>query len=143
MNPLRRFAWVYAVLFFGVVASGWVPAFKHPDGSMFGLFTIDPIDDILHGASGIWAAWAAWKSARASLMYFKVFGVVYFLDAVIGLLFGQGYLDGGIFLIGPTPMSLLTRFFANLPHIAIGGLAVYIGYVLSRRYAGSTDAKAA
>lgn len=143
MNIFRKLAWIYAGLFFVVVASNYVPFLKDEQGRLCGLFTIDPIDDALHAVSGIWAAIAAWRSTEASKLYFKTFGVIYFGDAVIGLLFGQGYLDGGIFLIGPTELDLLTRFLSNLPHIAIGGGAVYIGYVLiSRLSAAQPNAKA-
>jgi hypothetical protein len=133
---IQKLAWVYAVLFLVVVSLGYIPGFTDADGALFGLFHIEPKDDLLHLGSAIWAAVAAWLSTRASLFYFRLFGIVYLLDGVTGLLFGQGYLDGGIFLNGPTPLLLGTRIGANAPHIFIGGIAVYIGFVLGRKYAG-------
>ena len=56
-------------------------------------------------------------------------------DGVCGLLTGMGYLDLGIFLHGPMSLPLETRIAANLPHIAIGGIATIVGYVLARRSA--------
>ncbi len=45
----------------------------------------------------------------------------------------SGYLDLGIFLYGPVDLPLTTRFFANLPHLAIGGAAAWVGYIYARR----------
>ncbi len=134
MNIIRLYAWVYAALFIFVVALGYIPGLTNTEGQLLGLFRIDPIDDVLHLGSGIWAALAAWTSARASTWYFKLFGVIYGLDGVIGFLFGQGYLDGGIFIYGPIPLDWGTKFAANLPHMLIGGMAIVIGFVLSRKF---------
>jgi hypothetical protein len=132
---MQNLAWVYAALFLFVVALGYIPGFTNSAGQLFGLFRIELKDDILHLGSGLWAAVAGWLSTRASTLYFKLFGVVYGLDGVVGLLTGQGYLDGGIFIYGVTPLDFATRFAANLPHLLIGGIAVLIGFVVSRRYA--------
>lgn len=132
MDKIRRFGWIYFAGFVAVVAIGHVPAFNDAQGRLFGLFTLDIYDDSLHLASGLWAAGAAWWSQGAARTYFRIFGPLYFLDGVMGLFLGQGYLDLGIFLYGPIDLPLSTRFFANLPHLVIGGLAAYIGYRLSR-----------
>jgi hypothetical protein len=46
----------------------------------------------------------------------------------------RGYLDLGIFLNDPAGLDLWTRFAANIPHILIGGIAIYIGFILSKKY---------
>jgi hypothetical protein len=135
-NLIQNLAWVYAGLFLFVVALGYIPGFTNSAGQLFGLFRIELKDDILHLGSGLWAAVAGWLSARAATFYFKLFGAVYGLDGLCGFLFGQGFLDGGIFIYGVTPLDVATRFAANLPHMLIGGIAVLIGFVVSRRYAG-------
>ena len=124
---------MYAGLFFFVVLLGYIPGLTW-NGHLFGLFDIDPIDDILHLASAIWAAFAAWHSLRYSIFYFKAFGILYCLDGVIGLIFGNGYLDLAIFLNGPTVLDFGTKIAINTPHILIGGLAVFIGFVLSKKF---------
>lgn len=133
MDKVRAFGWAYFALFILVVAIGYVPAFEDSEGNLFGLFKLDLYDDGLHLASGLWAGIAAWLSRRAAATYFKLFGPLYFLDGVFGFFTGSGYLDGGIFLYGPLDLSLQTRFFANLPHLLIGGIAIWVGYVLARR----------
>ena len=136
LNGMRILAWLYAALFVGVVAFGYIPGVTNEQGELLGLFSIQLRDDLLHLASGIWAGVAAWHSTRASTFYFKTFGTIYFFDGVVGLLTGQGYLDGGIFVHGITPLDWVTKFATNLPHIILGGSAMFIGFVLSRRFAG-------
>jgi len=89
----------------------YLPQFKDANGMMFGLFSLDLYDDARHLFSGLWAGIAAWISTRAAVFYFKLFGTLYFLDGVLGL---------------------TTRILANLPHLAIGGFAAYVGFVLSK-----------
>lgn len=84
----------------------------------------------------MWAGIAAFISHRQSVLYFKLFGGVYLLDGVLGLLTGSGCLDAGIFINGIrtfADIDFITRVEANIPHLIIGGFAVYVGYWLSRR----------
>ena len=135
MHVMQALAWVYAAMFLSVVVVGYLPGLTDAQGQLLGLFRIELVDDALHLGSAIWAALAAWISARASTFYFKAFGSIYLLDGVIGLLFGQGILDGGIFIHGIAPLDWGTKIAANLPHLVLGGTAVFIGFVLSRKYA--------
>jgi hypothetical protein len=128
MTKIQKLAWIYSVLFVLVTASGYVPAFNDADGNLFGLFSLQLHDDLLHLASGLWAAIAAWRSERASIQYFKIFGVVYGLDGILGLITGLGYLDLGIFLKDLPNLDFMTRVLTNLPHILIGGSAALIGF---------------
>ena len=132
MDRVRAFGWAYFALFVLVVAIGYVPGLEDDAGRLFGLFTLDLYDDSLHLASGLWAGIAAWWSAAAARSYFRLFGPLYFLDGLLGLGVGSGYLDGGIFLYGPLGLPLAVRFFANLPHLLIGGIAIWVGFRLAR-----------
>ena len=133
MSIMQKLAWAYAVMFVITASLSYIPGLTDADGMMFGLFSLQLHDDLLHLGSGIWAAIAAYLSPRASTLYFKIFGIMYSLDGVMGLFLGQGYLDAGIYFYGITPLPLTTRIFANLPHILIGGAAVFAGFVLSRQ----------
>lgn len=128
MSAIRIWGYAYFALFVGVVVVCLVPAFIDDQGYVFGLFKLDLYDHSLHLASGIWAAIAASISDKATRAYFRLFGPLYFMDGVLGLITGSGYLDGGIFLYGWLDLDLTTRFFANLPHLVIGGLAWWVGY---------------
>lgn len=136
MSLIQKLGLAYAALFFVVVGIGYVPAFIDPDGQLFGLFSLQWYDDLLHAFSGVWALVAAFVSHRASVLYFRLFGSVYLFDGVLGLVTGSGCLDGGIFIDGFRPLNdieLPVRFFANAPHLAIGGIAVLIGFWLAGR----------
>lgn len=135
MDVIRKCALGYFLLFMAVIVICLIPAFIDQDGYVFGLFKLDLYDHTLHFASGVWAAIAGWRSRAASVQYFRIFGPLYFMDGVLGLITGSGYLDGGIFLYGPLDLDLMTRFFANLPHFGIGGGAALIGYWLAPRTA--------
>jgi hypothetical protein len=132
MDKIRLFGWIYFAGFMGIVGLDFVPAFNDDQGRLFGLFTLDFYDNALHFASGAWAAIAAWRSREAAATYFRIFGPLYFLDGVVGLILGLGYLDFGIFLYDLPDLTWTIRFLANLPHLIIGGLAAWIGYRLAR-----------
>jgi len=134
-NPIQALAWVYAALFLAVVVIGYIPPLVDEQGNLFGLFHLELKDHALHLTSAVWAALAAWISFGAAVFYFRVFGTLYALDGVMGLLFGQGYLDGGIVFNGITPLPWSTKIATNLPHLVLGFTAMYIGFVLSRKYA--------
>lgn len=132
MTIVRKLGFAYCIGFMAVVAVGYVPQFHDAQGNLFGLFSLDIYDDSLHFFSGLWAGVAAWRSYAAARGYFRLFGPLYFADGVMGLFLGSGYLDGGIFLYGPIRESLYAHVFANLPHLVIGGLAIWIGYLLAK-----------
>ncbi|MBA3532897.1 MAG: hypothetical protein H0T73_13315 [Ardenticatenales bacterium] len=134
MSLIQRFAWAYAAVLFVVTLLGYIPGLSDAEGFTFGIFKLDIVDDALHLGSALWAAGAAWHSTRAAAFYFKAFGAIYFFDGVLGFFLGQGYLDGGIFTQGVTPIDWGTKFAANLPHLLLGGAAMYIGFVLSRKF---------
>ena len=135
MSNVQKMGWLYFAGFIVVLLSGLYPPFQDSEGRQFGLFTLDLYDHSLHLASGIWAGIAAWWSKGAARTYFRLFGPLYFADGVLGLITGSGYLDGGIFLYGPLDLPLNIRFFANLPHFVIGGVAIWAGYRLRERQA--------
>ncbi len=135
ISVIQKLAWVYAVMFAVLGSLSYIPFINDENGVTLGIFSLQWYDNLLHYASAAWAAVAAWKSFKASEFYFKLFGIIYGLDGMMGFFLGQGYLDGGIFLKGITPLDWGFKFFANIPHIVIGGIAVLIGFVLSRKFA--------
>ncbi len=51
----------------------------------------------------------------------------------MGLFTGVGYLDLGILQYGVQSTSILQNIPPNVPHLVLGGLATWAGYVLARR----------
>ena len=130
---IQKYAFAYAVLFFLVVALNYVPGIHDERGFMFGLFKLDLIDDLLHLGSAVWALAAGWHSRNAAIFYFKWFGAAYLLDGIISILAGEGYLDLALFMPGPVIAEWGTRIAVNVPHILIGGSAIVIGFIVSRK----------
>lgn len=123
---------VYAVMFVLIVALNFVPQIHDEEGRMFGLFRLDPVDDALHLVSGIWAGVAAYKSITWLIYYFRYFGILYFSDGLLGMLIGKNYLNLHVFTTQPAFEGIVTRFFVNVPHLAIGGVALFIGWYIAR-----------
>ena len=76
---------------------------------------------------------AALVSARAARTFLVLFGALYLGDGALGLATGSGYLDFGIFTYGVQDLDFGFKILANLPHIALGGIALASGLWLSRR----------
>ncbi len=116
--------------FLGIFASATHREFIDADGKLFGLFRIDPIDDFVHLLSGIAGALVSWWGTQYLPAYFIVIGILYDLDAVVGMTMSRGLLDLSVFKYGPgSPDFGLTNWLLNLPHIVLATLALIIGIV--------------
>jgi hypothetical protein len=126
---LKKLAWLYTFGFLGIFIVCHTPPLNDDQGRLLGLFRIDPIDDIVHLLSGIAGAAIAMAAPRFIPLYFKVVGVLYELDAVVGMTMSRGLLDLSIFMQGPgAPDFSLTNWALNMPHIVLAGIALWIGF---------------
>jgi hypothetical protein len=110
---MQRLAWLYAAMFFVLGSLRHIPFINDANGVTLGIFSLQWYDDLLHYASGAWAAYAAWRGFKESVFYFKLFGIIYGLDGVMGFFLGQGYLDLGIILKGYTALPWSKRLAAD------------------------------
>lgn len=133
MSRARKVAAAYAVILTGVTVLGWIPWFADESGRLFGIFRLTWYNDALHLSSAAWAAGAALVSGRASLLFLRVFGGLYLLDGLMGLVIGSGYLDLGILIRGVQDLPLGFKILANTPHIILGSVAVVVGSLPPRR----------
>lgn len=134
MSKLRLIAAFLAVALAIAAATNYVPGLTDAQGRAFGIFALDIYDDALHLASATWAAIAAWTSARASRIFLLYFGILYFLDGLLGLATGSGYLDLGILIHGVQDLPFGFKILANLPHLFLGGLG-FVSSMIFRREA--------
>jgi hypothetical protein len=133
MSTIRWIAVGFAIALTIAGLTNYVPGLTDSQGRAFGIFALDIYDDMLHFGSAAWAAIAAWTSRRASVIFCQVFGTLYLLDGLLGLITGSGYLDLGIFIHGVQNLPLSFKIPANLPHIGLGGLAAFAGFFLAPR----------
>ena len=130
---MRLIAIGYAVALGFAALLNYIPGLTDAQGRSFGIFELDIYDDMLHVASAAWAAIAAYWSRQASINFLKLFGTLYCLDGLMGLAIGSGYLDLGIVFYGVQNLPIGFKILANLPHIALGGFAIFTGFVLAKR----------
>ena len=130
---LRQVTFVYVLMFVFLVGMNYVPFFYAENGRVFGMFKLEPIANYLHVLSGIWAFLAFLHSRAACLFYFRAFGTAYFIDGVVGVIFGKAYLNLRFFNPDAIPVAeMSTRLILNTPHLVIGGLAMIIGFYLHK-----------
>ena len=128
MTGLQKLAIGYFIALMIAAATNYIPGLTDENGLAFGIFALDIYDDSLHVVSALWALAAALISHRASRIFMILFGLSYLFDGVFGFFTGYGFLDLGIFTNGSLGLDFsLPRLFANLPHLALGGLASWAG----------------
>ena len=128
MTLLQKISGGYFVVLLAAAALNYLPGLTDEHGLAFGIFALDLFDDALHLVSALWALASAIWGARASNVFLVLFGALYLGDGVFGFFTGYGYLDFGIFTNPSEGLSFtLFRVLANLPHIALGGFAVFAG----------------
>ncbi|WP_174258173.1 hypothetical protein [Tabrizicola piscis] len=130
MTLHRKTAFAYAVILALVASLNYlpIPGIVDAEGRTFGIFALDIYDDALHIASALWALVAGVLSTRASRMFLILFGALYFLDGLLGTYAGSGFLDLGIFTWGVLDISYTLKFLSSVPHLLLGGFALYIGF---------------
>lgn len=132
MTIHQKIALGYFVVLIGAASLNYIPGVTDADGVAFGIFSLDLFDDALHAASATWALIAALVSSRAARTFLVLFGALYLGDGALGLATGSGYLDFGIFTYGVQDLDFGFKILANLPHIALGGIALASGLFLGR-----------
>lgn len=133
----RIAAGVYFLILAFVASLNYLPieGIVDENGLCFGIFALDPFDDLLHVGSALWALAGAVLSTRAARIFLTVFGALYLLDGLMGFAFGVGYLDLGIIRWGVQPFDFVANILASIPHVALGLVALLLG--LARPKAGA------
>ena len=94
---VKAAAILFGIVFLVVGILGYVPAITPDTNGMpmlLGIFHVNGAHNIVHLASGIIFLLCGFSGAGASRMFFRIFGTVYALVAVLGFAKGDGYLLG-------------------------------------------------
>ena len=127
MTLIRLICLGYFAALLGAASLNYIPGLTDDQGRSFGIFALDIYDDALHLGSALWALAAGLLSHKAARFFLLVFGALYLGDGALGLATGSGYLDLGIFTNGALDLPFSFRILANLPHISLGGFALFSG----------------
>ena len=114
---IRKLATVFGIIFVAIGILGFVPGVT-TDHMLFGLFHVGVVHNIIHLLSGI-VALIAMNSAGLSRLYFRIFGAIYALVAVIGWLQGTTVL--GLFDVNLAD---------NVLHTVLALVILAIGFAL-------------
>lgn len=107
----KIFGIVFCVL--GVV--GFSPLLA-PGSSLFGVFAVDVMHNIIYLGSGLLAFGVLWKKIDTKL-YFKVFGVVFGVFTIVGFLEGDAIFG-----------LMVTNMGDNLLHLVFASIALWAGF---------------
>ena len=114
---LKKIAVAFGVVFLLVGILGFVPGITQ-DGHLLGIFHVNPAHNMVHIITGIGAIACGLASAHAAQLFFRIFGVVYGLVAILGFMAGDQALFG---------LIANNRADAWL-HTAIAAVSLYLGF---------------
>ena len=114
MHMQKKAKW-FGYIFIVIGILGFVPGITS-NGQLLGIFEVGAVHNIVHVLSGIIALMCAGSMGGAK-SFFKIFGVIYGLVAILGLL-GSGSVLG-IFMVNRAD---------NLLHLVIAVIALWLGF---------------
>jgi hypothetical protein len=121
--PLRTVAIVFGIVLLIVGILGFVPSIA-PDEMLFGIFHVNTAHNGVHLLSGAIALLCGLASTQASRLYFRIFGVIYGIVAVLGFLQGEGH------LLGVISNNMADTWL----HVVIAGASLALGFAVPHRH---------
>jgi hypothetical protein len=115
---IKAVANLFGIIFLIVGILGFIPGITH-DGHLLGIFHVNAAHNIVHIFSGVAALAAAAVSVRAAQNYFRIFGLIYGLVAVLGFFAGNQ----------PVLGIIANNTADNWLHVAIALVALAVGFV--------------
>jgi len=113
----KALAILFGLILLVVGVLGFVPGIT-TNQMLLGVFHVNPAHNVVHLLSGAIALWAGFTSVGASKNYFRIFGLVYGLVAVLGFFVGDGLLLG----------LISNNMAITWLHVAIAGTCLVIGF---------------
>lgn len=109
---------LFGAVFVLVGVLGFVPGITNDQGLLLGIFKVGPLQNLIHIIGGV-AAFVAAKSEDYSRLYFKIFGVVYAIVAIAGIVQGDTVL--GLFAVNAAE---------NILHVVLALAFLVIGFAM-------------
>jgi hypothetical protein len=117
---IKSAAVLFGIVFILIGILGFVPGVTNNE-MLLGIFHVNAAHNVVHLLSGAVALFAGMTSVGASRMYFRIFGVVYGLVAILGLMnMGQHTM-----LLGLISNNDADTFL----HIAIAAVSLLLGFI--------------
>jgi hypothetical protein len=119
---VKSAALLFGIVFLAVGILGFVPAAAAPDANgmpmLLGIFMVNSTHSIVHIASGVVFLLCGMAGAGASRTFFKIFGLVYAVVAILGFMKGEGMLLG---LISNNPADTYL-------HVVLAAAMLFLGF---------------
>jgi uncharacterized protein DUF4383 len=91
---VKSAAILFGVVFLLIGILGYVPAATPANGMLLGIFHVNTPHNIVHLASGVVFLLCGIAGAGPSQTFFKIFGIIYGLVAILGFYYGDNALLG-------------------------------------------------
>jgi len=116
---LKTAAVVFGIVLLAVGVLGFVPGVTTNE-MLLGIFHVNAAHNVVHLLSGAVALWAGMTSVANARLYFRVFGIVYAIVAVLG------------FASGDEPiLGLISSNSANTwLHVLIAAVSLVLGFAV-------------
>jgi len=121
---LRKLAVLFGIVFVAVGVLGFVPGVTTNE-HLLGIFHVNAAHNLVHIVSGVIAIMAGLATEHASRLYFRWFGLVYAIVAILGLVQPNREILG-----------VISNNYADvILHFSIAIMALVIGFAVRERTA--------
>lgn len=94
---------------------------------------LDADTGAVHAAAALWGIAAAFAGRRAASLFLVAVGLLFATDAFMGVTRGLFYLSFDAMRGAVAPLAKPDRYWASLPHLAIGAAALVAGLTYANR----------
>ena len=120
---LKNLCILFGIVFVAIGALGFVPGVTQ-EGHLLGVFHVNPFHNFVHLLTGAVALICGASSTHAARLFFRIFGLIYGLVAVLGFVYGDQPIFG--VLSNNTADTWL--------HVAIAAVSLLIGFGVRERH---------
>jgi hypothetical protein len=115
----KKFGLLFGVVFLAVGILGFVPGLTR-DEHLLGIFHVNTAHNAVHILTGLIALLSAFAGEHAATLFFRIFGVVYGLVAILGFAYGDQPIVG-----------LISNNAADTwLHVAVAAVSLLLGFAV-------------